>query len=265
MTNHTIAPILNRSLDMPFVVHQQAFANFLRQQNSVDQNLPLSAPLDDLSPRIGKLYQSLVCNNVTSFVNQCFPVCQTLVDSVLWQQLIQLFIQSNHLKSPYFIEINRQFCEFLADTTCLVDLGLPLFLGELAHYEWIELWVETLPNEAFHQVLPMLFINPTLQVLQYDWAVHEISSKTQPIATPTFLLVYRQGTRVKFMQTNSLTFLLLDFLQQSIHDNQAFHNSAVLLDAFSHHYELPQLSCHDFEQLVADFSQQHIFSQRSVV
>lgn len=153
MTNYPTAPRLSNPLNKPFVAHQQAFATFLRQQRFYNESVVLADTadqplLDDLSPRIGKLYQSLVYNNVSSFINQCFPVCQTMVDSTLWQTLIQLFIASNHLKSPYFVEINQQFCAFLAETVFDTFDILP-FLAELAHYEWIELLVEMLPDEPF--------------------------------------------------------------------------------------------------------------------
>ncbi|WP_019520441.1 HvfC family RiPP maturation protein [Faucicola boevrei] len=269
MTNYPTAPRLSRPLNKLFVAHQQAFATFLRQQRFYNESVVLADTadqplLDDLSPRIGKLYRSLVYNNVSSFINQCFPVCQTMVDSRLWQTLIQLFIASNHLKSPYFVEINQQFCAFLAETA-FDKLDIPPFLGELAHYEWIELLVEMLPDEPFCRVLPTLYLNPTLQVLHYDWAVHNISADRVPDATATFLLVYRQETAVKFMQTNSLTYLLLDFLQATLANHHTFEDPNALLTAFAEAYELPTLSLDEFEQWVNQFSQHHIFCTTEAV
>lgn len=179
--------------------------------------------------RVSQLYQTLVFNNVCGFLTQCFPVCQTLISLEDWQKICQQFFLHHHCHSPYFTEINQSFVDYLSQPKQLDRLGLPPYFAELAHYEWVELLVETHPDstsdnsnktESKEDHAPtnsLLTVNPTVQNLHYQWPVHTISSDELPdSADDSFFIVYRKNESVEFMQTNALTHALIEFIKAQV-------------------------------------------------
>lgn len=220
---------------------QSQFGNYLRRQNHTDG--------DSVPKRVGTLYQSLIFNNLSGFVNQCFPVCQSIISDDTWQALLRAFLQHGTMSSPYFSEINEQFVQYLQSSDIINALSLPPFFAELAHYEWIELYVDNLPNQMPTPFLrvPSLAINPSVQALYYTWAVQDISGAYLPAEpTETFLLVYRQQVQGEyqsaFMHINALTFFLIQFIQDS---TKPFDDTHALLSCFADHFGLS----HDFDTI----------------
>lgn len=195
---------------------QLAFGDYLRSQLHENDN--------PIPKRVGQLYQELIFNNLKGFINQCFPVCQTVMTAEQWKTLTLNFFQQGELTSPYFTEINKHFVDFLYELTeeNKLALNVPTYLPDLAHYEWVELMLDIYPNENMGNVLYVnnakgIVLNPNIQNLHYPWAVHHISSNTKPTEQEdTFLLVYRTPEhKITFMETNALTHLLIDFMQQN--------------------------------------------------
>lgn len=211
---------------------QAQFGDYLRRQTHT--------PADTAPKRVGTLYQSLIFNNLSGFVNQCFPVCQSLLSAETWQALLRAFLQHGAMESPYFSEINAQFVAYLQDSDIVAQLKLPAFFAELVHYEWVELYVDNLPNHTVGTFVqqPMLALNPTLQALAYHWAVHTISADAQPKAPDeTFLLVYRKrDEQTAFMQVNALTFCLIKFIQENL--ATCYDDVPALLDDFARYVGL---------------------------
>lgn len=218
-------------IDAPnLAVFQQQFGQYLRAQSQGDLHKVMSLkpsqptvsstpkPSEVISTRVATLYQSLVFNNICSFLNQCFPVCQTLVSTEHWLTICEQFFLHHGCHSPYFTEINQSFVGFLAEPNQSQALQVPLYFAELAHYEWVELLVEThvdMALDADDAMTTQLRLNSTLQNLHYQWPVHAIGVESRP-DTPedSFFLVYRNHEdRVEFMKTNALTYALIDFIK----------------------------------------------------
>lgn len=224
---------------------QQRFGQYLRQPQNQEANSSAQKPtlsLAEAAPgatsRVAKLYQSLVFNNIRSFLDQCFPVCQSLVDDEHWLHICQQFFAQHSCHSPYFTEINQSFVDFLAQPNQLDQLGLPAYFAELAHYEWVELLVDTHSDHQFEDsyensyetgvenrgdssLAPQapannlkLLLNPSLQNLHYEWPVHSISNDEPPQSPEdSFFLVFRSDEdQVEFMQVNALTHALIDHI-----------------------------------------------------
>lgn len=235
---------------------QLEFGDYLRSQRQSEQ--------DNIPNRVGKIYQDLIFNNVSGFLNQCFPICKSILGEH-WRTLCLYFFQRYPTHSPYFSEIPMQFVEFLSQ--CVDDdfdqsewataltiqhadiiTHIPPYLPELAHYEWLELYVETLPNQAEPLILnaeKSYFLNPTIQNHYYGYPVHHIRSDhgDEIALQDTFLVVLRQDEQVKFVEVNVLTHLLLDFLQNN---PVVYQNQIDLLKAFAESIEYA-----DFDGLVA--------------
>ncbi len=207
---------------------QLAFGKYLRNPEQVQ--IP-----EGINSQRAKIYEDLLFNNVSGFINSCFPVCKSLVDENQWYTLRRSFFRDWRSHSPYFREIPQEFLEYLNEAST----PLPPWFYELAHYEWIELFVDTFDDEIDSPEFENLEIQPqeiefdkptltdknsrlvlcantTLQNLEYEWPVHTISSTHIPnTPSPTFLAVFRNNKfEVKFQELNAATSLLLRIVQE---------------------------------------------------
>jgi hypothetical protein len=187
---------------------------------------PENRPLPDgVEERRMKVYSELFFNNIQSLLASNFPVLRKLHDEAGWKALVRDFYANHHCRTPLFPEVSREFLRYLQDERGHREDDPP-FLLELAHYEWIELALdldertaedrEANPDGDLLDGVPVL--TPLLHVLSYRYPVHEIGPDYRPAEAPeeaTHLLVYRdRSDRVKFMQLNGVSRLLLGYLQE---------------------------------------------------
>ena len=130
-----------------------------------------------------KVYQELFFNNIEGFCANGFPVLKSVLPVPVWNAWVRAFLVHSECHSPYFVDIAEQYLGFLNETLLPVlsqaapsidvegqtNLGgwaevLPDYsnmdnhtqillnavnlhnypwLLELAHYEWVELYVST--------------------------------------------------------------------------------------------------------------------------
>ncbi len=166
------------------------------------------------------VYQELFFNNVVNFVSSAFPVLKTLYSEDQWQKKLRLFFQSSTMHSPYFLDIAESYLSWQQQQPLLLED--PPFLLELAHYEWIELYLATAHRTS--QLSPLaevknsqpLVVDELALLLSYQFPVSQISCEfqpTKPASEPCFLLVYRNEEEdVKFMALNRLSASLLQLL-----------------------------------------------------
>ena len=164
------------------------------------------------------VYREIVFTNVFNAVSACFPVCVQVLGKNAWDKLVRQFFAKHQATSPIFREIPQQFLQFLNT----VD-NLPTYFQQLAHYEWIELAINTQHIEAakLSEKMNLLDEKPILapahMLLEYDYAVHKISKLNQPkTIEKTYLLVFRNSEfEVKFIELNSTTYQLLRLIQEN--------------------------------------------------
>ena len=162
------------------------------------------------------VYEELLFNNITGFLDACFPVCRDLLGDTRWRRLNRAFYRDWRSPTPWFREIPREFLDFLATA----QQPLPGWFRDLAHYEWAELAVDTVavaipPHDAAGDLMAgRPLVNPTLMSLAYDWPVQRIGAGYRPRKpTATHLLVFRDirgdGESVRFAEINPVTARLL--------------------------------------------------------
>lgn len=203
---------------MTLADQQRAFAAHLRDPERVP------AP-EDVEPRRMTVYRELFFNNLVDLLGGAFPVLRRILGDAGWRALVREFYARHHAHTPYFLELPREFLEWL-QARGAGGSGEPPFLAELAHYEWVELALaiseeETPPSGA----LPAdclevpLAVSPLAWPLAYRWPVHRLGPDhrpAEPPAEPAFLVVYRDpGDRVQFLEIGAETARLLDALEQS--------------------------------------------------
>ncbi len=198
---------------------QESYSTYLRTPTG---DCPTGIPA-----RRSQVYEELVFNNTSGFIDKCFPVAKSILDAEQWLHLIKLFFKEWSCHTPYFSKIPHEFVEYINDgpsvDASIHPEGIPDWLGSLLHYEWIELEVElstknvaiaTSADTPEALLTTEVMSNPTLMNLQYDWPVHNISPDSVP-SNPilTLLLVYRTAAHtVEFMEVNALTAALLQII-----------------------------------------------------
>ena len=199
---------------------QQAQHDFVRHIRD-PQHQPAPGDIDD---RRMAVYRELLFNNVNGFVSSAFPVLKSLYDDSAWQTVIRQFFKSYHCDSPYFLNIAEHFLQFLQQDYQLSATD-PVFMLELAHYEWAELYLATKQQQQLSESLApdqvisaRLMLSDLALLVAYQYPVHQISTAFQPTQPDTsqFYLLYRnEQDEVKFIYINQITAALLQCLLQA--------------------------------------------------
>jgi len=192
---------------------QTRFAAHIRDPEGV------AAPEGIEDRRMG-IYRNLFFNNICNFLSSNFPVLRTLYKDSDWTTLCREFYRDYRCHTPLFPELPREFLQYLQDHR-QDQAGDPPFMLELAHYEWVELAlsldetdvdeIEVNPDGDLLKGIPVL--SPLVWPLSYQYPVHRIRADFQPTTAPidaTHLLVWRRDDyRIKFMQLNETSMLLV--------------------------------------------------------
>jgi len=188
------------------------------------ENYPAPDKIEDR--RLG-IYRDLFFNNVEGFLGNTFPVLKSLYEEKSWLELVRNFYSLHRCQSPYFLEISREFIDYLQSEHQMREVDPP-FMFELAHYEWIELALSISEEEPELQNIntekslleghPV--ISPLAWLLTYTWPVHQIKPEflpEQPTQQPVCLIVFRDADdEVQFTEVNLVTAKLLQQLELNL-------------------------------------------------
>lgn len=198
--------------DLPsFQRYQQAFSAYIR--DPINQPRPEDVPVERIA-----VYEEIVFNNILEAISACFPVAQKVIGKTVWLKLVRSFLREHSANSPIFRKIPEEFLRFLA-----TQKNLAPYIPSLCHYEWVELAVGSSEVTADRQSIDAIgdlleyrpaFV-PALQLLNYEFAVHQISARNKPKENvSTQLLVYRNAEEdVRFIELNNVTYRLIELLQ----------------------------------------------------
>jgi hypothetical protein len=209
--------------DMPsFQQYQRAFTAYIRD--------PLNQPRPkNVVAKRMDVYTEIVFNNLFESVSACFPVAQKVVGKRAWLKLIRSFFREHSATTPIYRKIPEEFLAYLSSENLIASDNVPAYLASLCHYEWVELLVSTMHDASDEISKKMGELNPTgdlliyhpaftptMQLLNYEYAVHKISPRYKPKEKiNTQLLVYRNAEyAVKFIELNPVTYRLIELLQQ---------------------------------------------------
>lgn len=183
-----------------------------------------NSPPPDIEDRRLAVYRDLFYNNIEGLLAGNFPVIREILDDESWHELIHTFYRDHLCQTHLFPEVPREFIRFL-DTRMHDNAGDPLWLMELAHYEWVELALDLAENDdsendiviEHDHILDTAFnLSPLAWPLGYQWPVHRLSPGYLPDETPdspTFLLVRRDREyKVHFDEISALIFRLLELI-----------------------------------------------------
>ncbi len=203
-----------------FIELQHQFAVHIRNP----EKYPKPAGIEE---RRMAIYRELFFNNIEGFISGGFPVLRSITREQDWLQMVRDFFDQYHCHTPYFLEIAEAFLTWLNNQREPQAWDYP-FMQELAHYEWVELALDTsearLSDVAVDGSGDLLKghaqQSPLAWSLMYRFPVHRIGKHYLPEQAPeqaTYLMVYRnREERVKFMEINQLTARLLYLLSENI-------------------------------------------------
>lgn len=194
---------------------QQAFAAHIKapEENAFDYGI---------EDRRMKIYRELFFNNIMGFLDSGFPVLKSILTEQKWQALGRLFFSQHQCRSPLFVDISKEFVEFLANEY-LTEPDDPPFLAELAHYEWVELDVSVRKGELLDTAVDALTDDTVLRLsslaslVSYAFPVHQIGPDFQPqeAAEQVYLVVYRDiEEAIQFTLINQVTAYMLNAIEQ---------------------------------------------------
>ncbi|MCU7556008.1 putative DNA-binding domain-containing protein [Alteromonas sp. ASW11-19] len=196
---------------------QQQLANAIRTPEKYE-------PANSDEKRRLAVYQSLFRNNIENFLENGFPVIHQTLPADLWKLLVSAFFAEHPCRSPYFADIGKEFVEYLSTAPDIIA-NMPLWLPELAHYEWLELDISIRKtNEpvcfAENGLLPdSITVSPLASLVSYEYPVHLIGPDFQsPEASDQrhYYMVFRgRDHNVEFAVINPLTARLVHLLELS--------------------------------------------------
>ena len=172
------------------------------------------------------IYRRLFFNNLYNLLGTFFPVLRKLHSDQQWHRLIREFLKQHRAQTPYFLQLPREFVQFLETEYSPADDDYP-FLTELAHYEYVNqaLSVSTDENdltdiETDGDLLAGVPVKSALAwPFAYHYPVHRISEQyrpDKPQQQPVYLVVYRRSNdKVGFLELNAVTAALLDALENN--------------------------------------------------
>ena len=204
-----------------FIQLQQTFANHIKNPDKVGRP-------QDVDDRHMRIYRDLFFNNVMGFLNSAFPVLAEIIGEQRWHQIGRDFFSRHHNKTPYFLQISAEFLSYLKHEY-QGQASDPDYMYELAHYEWLELYVDVEPEDPSCNIeadvqwqldgdvfTAIPFLSPVVEGCLYQYPVHQISVQNpSPEARESALIVYRKrDDSIGFAESNAFTLQLLELLKQ---------------------------------------------------
>ncbi|WP_315389682.1 putative DNA-binding domain-containing protein [uncultured Stenotrophomonas sp.] len=182
-----------------------------------------------LEPRRLQIYRDLLFNNLQGLLGGSFPVLLQILHRDEWDALCRRYFVEHRCVSPLFTEVAGEFVQWLQQQS---SLPRP-FLAELAHYEWVELALqssEAVPLPAggdFDPWQDALARSALAWPLVYAWPVQQIGVAFQPVSAPpepTCLLARRvPDGSVVFSQLSPLAGALLAQMDDAVARSGAEH------------------------------------------
>ncbi len=183
-----------------------------------------SAP-SDIEDRRMEVYRGLFYRNVKGFIDNAFPVLHKFYSEEDWHKMVRAFFANHQSVSPYFKDISKEFLHYIQNEREPQPED-PIFIQELAHYEWIEIhltFTDVEPDLSNIDVAGDLLngvpiLSPLVQMHSYHFPVHRLKPSfhpTQADEQPNFLMMYRdKQDKVNFMELNPITAMLISMLSE---------------------------------------------------
>ena len=128
-------------------------------------------------------YRRLVRNNIDTSISTVFPLTKNLLTEKEWDEMIDCFIQRHDFKTPQIWKMPAELINFLSVSKYALLTKYP-FLTELLQFEWLELEVYMMEDQATPEYTPYgdvhfndLILNPEIRLASFTYPVHLKNAK----------------------------------------------------------------------------------------
>ena len=181
----------------------------------------------DVNNKRMEVYRQSLYLNIERMCANFFPVLKKTLPDDHWNNMIRdYFIKHRAHIPPFLPRIGQEFLLYLENERDRSDD--PVYILELAHYEWIEFVISIDTKEIdFNGIdtegdfLTGIPVSSQLAIpVSYQYPVHIIKTEQQPdkIATtqPIYLVVYRdRHYKVGFIELNPVSARLLELIVEN--------------------------------------------------
>jgi uncharacterized protein len=239
--------LIDNPLTPYFLDYEQQFIDYIRD--------PSPDKLTESLPSKAAIYARLLYSKFDGSLTACFPITRAFLGDESWRQLVRTFIREHRCQSPLYREIPDEFIDFLIKSKPKLDL-LEL-ITDLAHFEWMELVLETatgLPEsyrfeEAGDVLEDIPVLNPVLHLLRYRYPVQTLTidnietwrqeeTHHQPDNEQPIILAGLRDSNycIHFITMNTVTARLIELLQDGFRTGR----TALIQLAVELHYPSPE-------------------------
>jgi hypothetical protein len=166
-------------------------------------------------------YRRLVFNVVKSNLKNAYPICAKILGEEGFTGLVQDFFQHHDCKTPQIWKLPAELLEHAKERGWAEKLGRP-YLDDLLLFEWMEIEVYTMPDEAIKahggkgSILEgILYVNPEHRLINLAYPVHmKPAAELEKYKGNYFLLLFREPAsgKVKFINLSPLHAWILGHL-----------------------------------------------------
>ena len=204
------------------IAAQRTFAAYLRDP----EHLPIPF---DLAPTRIAVYRHAVYANIERFMGDNFPRVKACLEDARWHLMIRDYVRHHRAETPAFAHLPNEFLRYLAATELA---ACPPYLGELAHFEWLENCLSidqrrvdlTAIDRTGDLLTGQIVVNPIHRVESYRYPVHvtEAGFEINESIEPTHLVAFRDlANEFQFLELNTLALRLFCTIRDTPEINAA--------------------------------------------
>jgi hypothetical protein len=143
-------------------------------------------------------YRRLIRNNIHNAMEQAFPIAYTVLTETQWNMLIDDFHAHHPAATPQVWKLPLEFYSFVEANNYVDKFSLP-FLNDLLRFEWVEIAVHTMEDQApepFRKegdpLTDKIVVHPEYQMISLKYPVHLYAAE-EALHHPGdyFLLIFR--------------------------------------------------------------------------
>lgn len=120
-----------------------------------------------------KQYRRLVFNNVYDSISSAYPITKKILGKKRWKKLVHRFFSSQKIQSPQIWYMPKEFKDYIIDKELELQ-NKYVFLEDLLQFEWLEIEVFMMPDEAieFLSKTNHYYINPEIRLMSVAYPIH---------------------------------------------------------------------------------------------
>jgi hypothetical protein len=161
-----------------------------------------------------KHYRRLVYNIIDDIIESAFPLFFDFASEEMWDEMVNDFFSKHNCQTPHVWKVPGEFYEYAVKENWKEKYKIP-FLEDLLLFEWIEMDIHTMKDEAFPKhkkngdwIKDVIAITPEYRIVSTKYPVHTTPPRQidEKAIGQYFILIFRHP------ETGSMQFLDISVL-----------------------------------------------------